>query len=273
MRTRVFEPVYPMLAALVILTGCQRHQQNDQKEKHIDVLARGPNAVTPSAVPDYANKTINATGGLDAWTGTKEMQLDCVVTFFRPDGSVYLTEQSYRVYPWSNALEIADREPQGKFIWRFRKGRLDVVQGRGQIGKLAVAVMNRCFAGAVLNIVTAPVRFLDRSTVFARQGAAVQMHGQWYNAFARKVRAGVKNSAAADEAIFYQDRDNFLVDMIGFACEGKYKSVTVRGYDYRKAEKGEPAVPMRIEIFRGGGETDSAQRLIKIDCYKLRRVK
>jgi hypothetical protein len=270
MRKRLFEPVYLILAALVVLTGCQHHQQ---KEKDVEVLARGPNAVTASAAPDYANRTIDATGGLDAWTGTKELQLDCVVTFFRPDGSVYLTEQSYRVYPWSNALEISDREPQGMFVWRLTKGRLDVVQGREQIGKLPMAVMNRCFAEAILNIVTAPVRFLDRSAVFARQGTAVQIHGQWYNPFARKARAGAENSAATDEAVFYQDRDNFLVDMIGFVCEGKYKSVTVRGYDYRKAEKGDPAVPMRIEIFRGGGKTDSEQRLVKIDCYRLGRVK
>lgn len=268
MSNRLSKPVHLILAALVVLTGCEQHQQ-----KEVEVLARGPDVATISVTSDYASRAIDATGGLDAWTRTKELQLDCVVTFFRPDGSVYLTEQSYTVYPWSNALEISAREPQGTFAWRFTKGRLDVVQGPDRVEKLPMAVASRCLAEAILNIVTAPARYLDGSAAFARQEAAVKMHGQWYHPISRKAKPDAETSAGVTEAVFYQDRDNFLVDMIRFACANKDKSLTVRGYDYKKIEKGGLVLPTRMEIFSEDAGADSQQRLVKIDCHGLRLVK
>ena len=270
MSNRLGKPLYLILAALVIPAGCQRYQH---KEEEVEVLARGPDAETISVTSDYANRAIDATGGLDAWKRAKELQLDCVVTFYRPDGSVYLTEQSYTVYPWSNVLEISAPEPQGTFVWRLTKGQLTVVQGGEQVEKLPVAVATRCFAEAILSIVTAPARLLDGSAAFAKQDTAVKIHGQWYDPIARKAKPDAETSAGGTEAIFYQDRDHSLVDMIGFACANKDKSLTVRGYDYNKIEKGGVVLPTRMEIFSAAAGADSQQRLVKIDCHAMRLVK
>jgi hypothetical protein len=264
MSNRLSQSLYLILAALVVTVGCQRYQQKEQEE--VEVLARGPDVAAISAVSDYTNKAIDATGGLETWKRTKELQLDCVVTFYRPDGSVYLTEQGYTLYPWSNVLEISAREPQGTFVWRFAKGQLTVVQGGEQVEKLPMPVATRCFSEAILNIVTAPARLADASEAFTRQDTAVKMHGQWYYTIARKASQGVT------EAIFYQDRDNSLIDMIGFACANKDKSLVVRGYDYKEIEKGGIVLPTRMEIFSAAAEADSQQRLVKIDCHAMRLV-
>lgn len=270
MSNRLGKPLYLILAALVIPAGCQRYQH---KEEEVEVLARGPDVAAIPVTSDYANKAIDATGGLESWKRTRELQLDCVVTFYRPDGSVYLTEQSYTVYPWSNVLEISAREPQGTFVWRLTKGQLTVVQGGDQVERLPVAVASRCFAEAILSIVTAPARFLDGSAEFTRQDTAVKIHGQWYNPIARKAKPDAETSAGATETIFYQDRDHSLVDMIGFACANKDKSLTVRGYDYKNIEKGGIVLPARMEIFSAAVGADSQQRLVKIDCHAMRLVK
>lgn len=270
MSNRLSKPLYLILAALVVPAGCQRYQH---KEEQVEVLARGPDAETVSVTSDYASRSIDATGGLDAWKRAKELQLDCVVTFYRTDGSFYLTEQSYTVYPWSNVLEISAREPQGTFVWRLTKGQLNVVQGGEQVEKLPVAVATRCFAEAILDIVTTPARFLDRPVALSKQDTAVKMHGQWYYPIARKAKSDAETSAGMTEAIFYQDRDNSLIDMIGFDCAKKDKSLAVRGYDYKKIEKGGVVLPTRMEIFSTAAEADSQQRLVKIDCHAMRLVK
>lgn len=266
MGNRLGKLMYLILAAVVLAAGCR--QEPPKKETEVEVLARGPDNETFSVASDYTNKAIDAAGGLFAWIRSKELQLDCVVTFYRADGSTYLTEQSYTVYPWSNVLEISDREPQGAFVWRLAKGQLNVIRGAEQIENLPAPVASRCFAEAILNILTAPARLTEGSTKLARRDNAVQMHGQWYYPIEGKAA-----SSGETETIFYQDKDNSLVDMIGFACAKKDKSLTVRGYDYNKIEAGGVVLPKRIEIFSAASGPDSQDRLVKIDCHAMRLVK
>ena len=215
----------------------------------------------------YAIQAIEAAGG-GVWTKMEKLQLDCVVTFYQPDGSFYLTEQRYEVYPWSNSIRISAREPQGRFVWQLSEGQFDVLQGDHQI-----SVPERCFSEAILNIITAPARLLDGSVEFTKQTAAVKVRGQWYYPIGRRNKPDVESSRRLSEAIFYQDRDISLVDMIRFACIGTEKFLAVRGYDYTEIEKGGVLVPARIEIFSTDARGDSQKRLVKIDCHKLGHAK
>jgi len=258
MFNRLIGSVCVILGAALLLAGCKVQQ----KEQPL-VLAQGPDSGTLSGPAEYATAAIDAVGGLDAWTKTRQLQLDCVVTFYRPDGTFYLTEQSLNVYPWSNALEISAQEPQGTFAWRLLKGEFEVLQSADSVKELPMPVASRCFAEAILEIVTPPARLLDNSAEFARENAAVKMHGQWYQPIKRR---------SAAEAVFYQNRDNSVVDMIQLACKGGSKTLTVRGYDYQKVEKGEPAVPTKIEIFSSSADAEVQTRLVKIDCYRFVRV-
>jgi len=253
-----------VFAALVVTAGCQRHQQ-----KEVEVPALEPEIETISVTSDYAKRAMAATGGWEAWKKAKEIQLDCVVTFYCPDGSFYLTEQRYDVHPLSNSIMISGVEPQGSVVWQLSKGQLAVLEGPGQAESLPAAVGRRCMAEAVLNIITAPARFLDESVEFVKQAAPVKMHGQWYDAIDRRNKPAVETSRLLAEAVFHQNRDDARVDMIRLVCAAKDKSLTVRGYDYEPLEKGGLCVPTRIEIFRTAAG-DSQERLVKIDCYGFR---
>lgn len=259
MSNRLIESVCMIFVAGLMLGGCKAHQ----KQEAI-VLAQGPDRSAFSAPSEYAAAAIDAAGGLDAWTKTKQLEFECVVTFFRPDGTFYLAEQSLKVYPWSSALEISAREPQGAFAWRLSKGQFEVLQGADQVKDLPMAVASRCFAEAILEIITAPARLLEDSAEFAKESAAVKIHGQWYHPI---------NKKAPTEVVFYQDRDNSVVDMIRLACKAGNKSLTVRGYDYKKVEKGGPAVPTKIEIFSASSGADAENRLVKIDCHGFVRAR
>lgn len=251
-----------VLVAVFILAGCER-----KYEKDVDVLDSEPNLVTLSVPSDYAARAIKAAGGLDAWTKTKELQLDCVVTFYQPDGSFYLTEQSYEVYPWSNSIRISAQEPKSRFVWQLTREKFDVLEGTRQIDSLPSEVGGHCFAEAILNIITAPARLLDKSVEFTEQTAAVKIQGKWYYPIRRRNKTFFGLAERLSDAVFYQDRDNSLIDMLWLACRMGDSYVTVRGYDYEQVEEYNILVPSRIEIFSADAQGNYQKQLVKIDCH------
>ena len=274
MSNRISEIICLVLVAVFVLAGCERQSEKSLSgiQKEADMLALGPGAEANSIPSEEAARAIGATGGLNTWTKTTKLQFDCVVTFYQPDGSFYLTEQRYAVYPWSNSIQISADEPQAKFVWQLSRGQFDVLQGAGQIDAMKVAA--RCFAEGILNITTAPVRFLDESVEFSKQDTAVKIQGQWYYPIDRRSRDGV---ARTSEAVFYQNRDNSFVNLIRLACmdAGSVRRMSVqyvRGYDYAEVDKG-IMVPKRIEIFGTDARDRSRERLVKIDCHTIRSVK
>ncbi len=269
MRNRILKTICLVLVAVFVIAGCEQKQKEG-----VDVLARGPEVETISPPSDEAARAIEATGGLNAWTKTIMLQLDCVVTFYRPDGSFYLTEQRYKVHPWLNSIQISADEPQGAFVWKFSNGQFNVLRGAGQIDALPKAVPSRCFAEVILNIITAPARFLDGSVEFTKQSTPVKMQGKWYYPIDRQ---GKDLTAGISDAVFYQDRDSSLVDMIRLACistvAAREKPIQyVRGYDYQEVEKAGPRIPTRIEIFETDVRDRTQKRLVKIDCHTVKRT-
>ena len=127
----------------------------------------------------------------------------------------------------------------------------------------------------ILDITTAPVRFLDKPVVFTRDSRPVKMEGLWYYLIER---VNPDKTGIFSYAVFYQNRNTFLVDMIWFAgvdssvivSEAQPSvaipiSLAVRGYDYREVEKGGVRVPAKIEIFRTDAAGVLQERLVKID--------
>jgi len=258
-----------VVSVAFILAGCKQ-----EIEEEVNVSVPEPQTERITAPSDSASRAIEAAGGLEAWTKTKKLQLDCVVTFYQPDGSFYLTEQSYEVYPLLNSIEISAGEPQGRLSWKWSNGQFTVLHGDpAKIDDLLQAVGKRCFSQVILNIITAPARFLDNSVEFTKQTDAVKIQGQWYYRINRRSMPGIGVTPSLSEEIFYQDRDNSLVDMIQHACSNKSRLLAVRGYDYKEVEKGGLLVPARIEIFSADARGDLQKRLVKIDCHGLRYTK
>jgi len=256
-----------LVAAFFFLDGCQRKYKKDV----VEVLAAGPDIETISVPPDYVVQAIEAAGGLNAWTGMKELQLDCVVTFYQPDGSFYLTEQRHVVYPWSNSIQISAREPKGRFIWQLSKGKFDVLQGDGQSDALPVVIGSSHFAEMILSVITIPARFYDKSVEFSKETTGLKIQGQWYYPIERRSKPvlGVElehePARPLSKAVFYQDRDSSLVDMILFDYMSGDDFLAVRGYDYTEVEKEGVRIPSKIEIFRADARGDLQKRLVKID--------
>ena len=83
------------LCALILaflLSGCRQLQRQEKEEDEV-VLATSPDAAMTSVPSDFAAKAVNAAGGLNAWTKSKEIHLASVVTLYQPDGSGGFTKK------------------------------------------------------------------------------------------------------------------------------------------------------------------------------------
>ena len=142
-----------------------------------------------------------------------KLQLDCVVTFYEADAGYYLTEQSYDVYPWANAIVISGKESNSSYEWRLSKGQLNMPGYNGQLNNLMTKMDNIYFAEAVLSLVSAPALFLDKSVVFTRGTSAINMQGRWCYPITKNQALRDASNTTFDRTVFYQNRDSLLVDM------------------------------------------------------------
>ena len=238
-----FSSICLVVAAIFIVGGCAQ-----QRKKDADVLDRGPDLEKLVVPGDYADAAIKATGGLQRWAKVKKVQLDCVVTFYQPEGSFYLTEHRFYIYPWSNSIEVFGKEPLGAIAWQLSDGQFRLLPGDDPSAALrdvsAMPVSSRDYAEAILKITTAPVQFLQAGGVFVRGPTPIKMEGLWYDPIeSRSSRDSLQEEgpqaqshdrAAASQSrdrqgaavkpywskvVYYQNRDSSLVDLLWLADE------------------------------------------------------
>jgi hypothetical protein len=236
------------------LAGCQRKYKED-----VDVLAQPPDVNAITVTSDYAPRTIGATGGYQAWIDTIKLERECVVTYYKPDGSFYLTEQHHEIYPWSNAIRISAQEPQGEFVWQLSVDGFNILQAVTP-WVLRPEYQMQDVLRAVLDMTTAPVRLLD-STGLVKGPDPVKVQGLWYHPIER-VGGG---KPRLPKTVFYQNIESGLVDMIWFAGVAERKFLAARAYDYGKAREQQVLVPGKIEIFEADAKGVLQRRLVKID--------
>ena len=260
MDKKYFRKYFFAFLILFILTGCRKEYENN-----VDALAIGPQAEMISVPADYVTISIEAVGGLENWGKIKQLEFNCVVTYYQSNGSFYLTEQHYNIFPWSDSIQIFGEEPQGKYIWELSQGKFLTLEDNEQIRNSIVYTSNSCLAEAILNIITTPARLIDNSVVFTRGNAPINVQGELYYPVTRQGKNVSGNSFNKSNAVFYQDTNNYSVDMIWFACQNGDNHVLVRGYDYIKIKNSDIFIPSRIEIFKTDAQGMSKKKLVKIE--------
>ena len=244
-----------------LLAGCQQQTT----EPVVVDLAQGPGVDALIDMPAYASRIFEATGRLDTWVNTEQIDIDCVVTIYKPDSSFYLTEQTYTIYPWSNSIQLSAIEPAGKVLCRLSWPGFKVLEGSESSLSLPQQLNADFYAKMILGITTAPARFLDSSAVFTRGNQPVKIEGTWYYPIQRN-ETGISGQMRTSKVIYYQNKDSFRIDMIWFADADNKKFIAVRGYDYTEIEKNGVLIPAKIEIFKTDSTGVLQQRLVKIDA-------
>jgi len=254
---QLLKTVCLVLMTALVLTGCRQQYQKD-----VDVLAIGPDLKALPIPSDYVSGAIVATGGLQEWARTTKLELDGVVTLYQPDGSFYLTEQHYQIYPWSNSICISAIEPQGQFVCELSQGSFSISTGTKVVNAQPSLVIQRDLADAILTITTVPIRFLDRFAEFTRASEPVRIQGQWYQAVEQTNTVNRQSSTGRErgnieayepywsKVVLCQNTDNALFDFIYLADVERGKFFIVRAFDYGQVQKKGVLLPTKVEVFR-----------------------
>jgi len=253
--------IWLVLVMVLAVAGCEQEQKQERK---VDISA---------SRPPYITQAIEATGGLEAWIGAKQLEFDCIVAFYRQDGSFYLTKQRHEIDPWSSLIRISAQEPQGKFIWECSADGMRVIEGTKKADFLPIGLSAEDFAQAILDITTTPGRLLEGQAEFIKGTSPVKVEGRWYYPIGRVGPDKPDSAPIRPKLVFYQNRDSSLVDMLWTESIGKGTYFTVRGYNYHEVKKGGVVVPAKIEIFMTDIRGAIQHRLVKIDYHQSRRAK
>lgn len=265
MSNRLWNVIWTAIACVIVVGGCAV----ESEKQGTDLLAVGPELERLTISSEEAGVAIESAGGLDAWARAKEIQLACVTTFYQEDGSYYLSEQLYDVFPWSNAIRISGREPRSEYAWEFHKGRFGVLQGESEYDGLQVGVDNGCIAEGILSVITAPIRLLDEAVEFQWSAEMVKLEGQWYRPIKRAAKAGLVVAENLRDAGFYQKRSSGRVDMVLLRCGGPEGMLIVRGHDYTLLGKDGAMIPSKIEAFKTDPSGRVRHRIIEIDVKQV----
>jgi len=257
----------------LILAGCGR-QVVETPQGETNLLATGPEREALVAPPDYVSAALEASGGLALWRQQTRLHAGGVVKLYRSDGSFYLTEHDLEVYPWSNAIRIEANEPRTRFVWQLTDGRYQVLEGKALLDVSPLAGSYGAYADAVLQIVTAPVRLLDKEVELYREPTPARIGGLWYQRITAKYSPAKVVSKQTEsvsvktdwtDGIYFLNRGAGLIDMIWLGNATKQEYLIVRGYDYAAETEGGLRIPSKIEIFRADAEGNARERLAQLD--------
>jgi len=274
MITRVTRRAVLIALATLALTGCGR--QGQDSSRNLDLLATEPDQQALPAAPPHVTATMESTGGPAAWMQCKRLMFDAVVTAYQPDGSYYLTEHKFYLYPWGDAIQISAQEPQTGLTCQIVEGQYRM-EGESKMDVSPLSVCYRDYAEAVLQIMTVPARMLKDGATLLRKPIPVMISGAWYYPIEAKFEATkiVSKGITRDkvtviepywtQGVYYQNQNGSLVDIIWLANPAAQKFLVVRGYDYARIARDGVRVPTKIEIFQSDADGIQGQRLAKID--------
>jgi hypothetical protein len=273
MNDRLIRLIFWVLTLVLCFTqGCVLSKQK---------LAVGPTEKTVFS-SDFADKAFDAAGGKEAWEQTEKISLNGIVTFYNQDGSFYLTRHRYNVYPWSDSIDIVFTEPKAKLSTLLSGGIYSIEEKNAKPRYIfgppfcdeILKEKNICdfyFSQALLDIITAPVRFTNDFSPQQQPNQAVRVDSLWaypYKCPEKLILPDTKEKNVKipkpyrPERIFYQSKEKGQVTMITIIGAGNENRLMVRGYDYIKA--GKVLIPSKIEIFQLDSAGYTGARLVKI---------
>jgi hypothetical protein len=278
MVARVIRGVVLIVLTGSILSGCGRQVARDPSQDP-DLLATGPASEPIMAPRPFVAASIEAVGGLSAWTRCRRLDFDAIVTAHHPDGGLYLTEHRFSLFPWSDAIQVTAGEPRARLAWQVVRGQYSL-DCDPTLDISPLSGLYRAYAEAVLQIVTAPARMLEPSVTLTRKPMPVQIAGQWYQPIEAKF--GPQEVVSGDnrrkqvtvvepywtQGIYFQNHGRLVVDMIWLTNPLAQKSLLVRGYDYTYVAGGEVLIPTQIEIFQSDSEARFGPRMALIDLKR-----
>ena len=174
--------------------------------------------------------------------------VDCIVEYYNPDGSRYVSEQSHKIEFDEKILRIKANEPAGEFEWLLKNGVFTISQTLAPSATQSITLCDENIANGLLGLYIANVNNIGLS--LPASGEPVKIDGRRYQIL-----------AGGGDLTFCKNLDSGIVDTVLLA--GVDKKLMVRGYGYKELKTVSGSIPTKIEIFRTGAETAKLKPLVR----------
>ena len=189
---------------------------------------------------------------------SKAITANCIVTFYKTDGSRYLSEQEHLISPPPGGIAISAEEPGGKISCKFNGGFSR--SGNVKIKDMPISLCDRSLAKAIWASVTAGCGYLGEKS--GRKGERVNLEGQVYEPITMSAKS------QGGEIILYKSLSDDAIEVVQVVDLEKEKVLTAKSYNYFWFEELGRRFPMKIDVF-SSDKKDSEQKQIMEISYQL----
>ena len=187
----------------------------------------------------------------------KSISADCVVTFYKLDGSRYLSEQEHLINPSAGGgIVISADEPGGRITCRLDGGAL-TQSGDAKAIDMPISICDRSLCRAIWASVSAGCGFLNEGS--GEKSAAVKMDGQRFEPIKLK-----KSKALGGEIVLYMNPLDSTIKNVQVISSERDLVLTAKSYNYFWFEELGRNFPMKIDIFSSNKSGGDRKRVLEI---------
>lgn len=163
----------------------------------------------------------------------------CVVTYYSPNGLVYISEQNHSIYPDSDKLIITAKESFGHVRCKIQDYDYSI---RTNASPYAKAIYNRVAVRAILNGILAGAGLADTGGTEVLE--KVKLDGRWYEPL-------VMTSESSDWAkiTYLRNIETKSIDIVLVEEEENGAAYAARCYNYSSMSECK-RFPMKVDILR-----------------------
>jgi hypothetical protein len=188
----------------------------------------------------------------------KAISASCIVTFYKSDGSRYISEQKHLINPSAGVIEITSEEPGGQVSCILDGGF--VKSGQARVKGLPISLCDRNLAQVIWASVTAGCGLLSEER--GKKAEEVKMEGRRYE----RITMTAKSQWA--QTILYKNVSDGAIEMVQVADSEHGKVLTAKSYNYFWFEELGGRFPMKIDVF-SSAKVEGAQKQILEISYLL----
>ncbi|MDH4202312.1 MAG: hypothetical protein OEV87_05420 [Phycisphaerae bacterium] len=192
------------------------------------------------------------------------MEADCVVHYFKSNGSAYMTRQQHRFNPEAGFFEASSMEPTGKVKCSLvRDSYNSSGQEQKSLSDLPDSFWNKNLATALFYSFCAGGEILNTGSMVA--GEDVKIEGQWYKSFKPAWPTDV-------DVIILRSLASARVERIELTDPQDDVSWMIRCYNCRYSAGMEKSVPRTIDVYDTENGVASKKLMIRFDYKDIRKI-
>lgn len=191
-------------------------------------------------------------------TDGRQINANCVVSFFRPNVGNYFSRQNHQISLDSQAIVITANEPQGNYTWKVSGNDYKETSPGGITDATAVSVMNHAIVQAILISFTASTENHSQQAQLEK----VKIEGRWYWPIQLASSGNLKTTV-------YKRLENNAIELVHIESNDTGSIIIGKPYNRRGIENINESVPTKIDILSADSIKSQPELILQVNYNSL----